>query len=84
MALDNTQKARLAVAAVAVQAAVAAVTIRDINRRPREAVRGPKALWRLLGGANTLGSVAYWVLGRKRTAASHHAVLVGQDVSRAD
>jgi hypothetical protein len=78
MALDNTQKARLAVAAVAVQAAVAAVTIRDINRRPKEAVRGPKMIWRLVGGANTLGSVAYWVLGRKRRVGSGKAVLVSE------
>ena len=60
----------IVLAAVAVQAAIAAVTIRDINRRPKEAVRGPKFLWRIVGGANTLGSAAYWVLGRKRTAAA--------------
>ncbi|WP_017933730.1 hypothetical protein [Nocardioides sp. Iso805N] len=76
MALDNTQKARLTVAAVAVQAAIAAVTIRDINRRPKAGVRGPKAIWRLLGSVNTLGSAAYWVIGRKRTAP---AVLVSQE-----
>ena len=69
MALTKDQKARVVVAAVAVQAAVAAVTIRDINRRPKRDVRGPKALWRLVGGANTLGSIAYWVLGRRRTPA---------------
>jgi hypothetical protein len=77
--LDNPKKARLVVAAVAVQAAVAAVTIRDINHRPKEAVRGPKMLWRLVGGANTLGSVAYWVLGRKRSVGGGKAVLVNQE-----
>jgi hypothetical protein len=66
MALEDNQKARVVIAAVAVQAAVAAVTIRDINRRPKEGVRGPKFLWRIVGGANTLGSIAYWLVGRRR------------------
>lgn len=66
MALDRTQKTRVVIAAVLVQAAIAAVTVRDLNRRPAEAVRGPKPLWRLLGSANTLGSLAYWLVGRRR------------------
>ncbi len=66
MALTKDQKTRLVVVAVAVQAVVAALTIRDINNRPDEAIRGPKRLWRLLGSINTTGSAAYWILGRKR------------------
>lgn len=66
MALDRTQKTRVVIAAVLVQAAIAAVTVRDLNQRPAEAVRGPKPLWRLLGSANTLGSLAYWLVGRRR------------------
>lgn len=66
MALDPKQKARLVVAAVAVQAVIAAVTLRDIRKRPAAAIRGPKPLWRLLGTANTTGSLAYWIVGRKR------------------
>jgi len=69
MALDSNKKTRLVVAVVALQAALAAVTVRDINRRPKEAVRGPKRLWRVVGSANTLGSIAYWAIGRKRGAA---------------
>jgi hypothetical protein len=65
MALDK-DKARVVLLTIGFQAVVATVTIRDINRRPKEGVRGPKALWRVVGGANTLGSTAYWVLGRKR------------------
>ena len=68
MALDSNKKARLVVAALALQATVASVTIRDINKRPKEAVRGPKFLWRL-ANANTVGSIAYWLIGRKRGAA---------------
>jgi len=68
MALDSNKKARVVAAALALQATVATVTIRDINKRPKEAVRGPKMLWRL-ANANTVGSVAYWLIGRKRGAA---------------
>lgn len=67
MALSKDQKARLVVVAVAVQAVIAALTVRDINRRPDEAIRGPKRLWRLLGTVNTTGSAAYWIVGRKAT-----------------
>lgn len=45
--------------------AVAAVTWRDIDRRPAERIRGNKRLWKLASGMNTAGSVAYWLLGRK-------------------
>jgi hypothetical protein len=69
MALQKSQQARVVAAAVAAQAVIATVTVRDINRRPKEAVRGPKFLWRIVGSVNTLGSAAYWVLGRKRGAA---------------
>jgi len=66
MAMDRTQKTRVVIAATVVQAAVASVTVRDINRRPAESVRGPKGLWRLIGSVNTLGSLAYWIVGRRR------------------
>ena len=66
MALTKDQKTRLVIVAVAVQAVIAALTVRDINHRPAEAIRGPKRLWRLLGSINTTGSVAYWIVGRKR------------------
>jgi hypothetical protein len=44
---------------------VAALTWRDIRRRPPEQIRGSKTVWRIASGANTLGSVAYWLFGRK-------------------
>jgi hypothetical protein len=68
MALSKEQKARLVILAVTVQGAIAALTVRDINKRPAEAIRGPKRLWRILGTVNTTGSAAYWILGRKRSA----------------
>jgi hypothetical protein len=57
---------RVLVAAVAVQGAVAAVTLRDLAQRPADRVRGPKWVWRIFGTANTVGSAAYWLFGRKR------------------
>jgi hypothetical protein len=43
------------------------MTVRDIARRPATQVRGPKLLWKLWGGTNTLGAFVYWVFGRKRS-----------------
>ncbi|MFT4081439.1 MAG: hypothetical protein QM638_02535 [Nocardioides sp.] len=66
MALSHVQRTRIVVAAVIVQAVVAALTLRDLQQRSPEQVRGPKWLWRMIGSANTGGSVAYWVIGRRR------------------
>jgi hypothetical protein len=52
----------------AFQAVVGTVTVRDISRRQPELVRGPKLLWKIWGGSNTLGSAAYWLFGRKKQA----------------
>lgn len=45
--------------------AVAAWTWRDIERRPAEQIRGTKRLWKTASAMNTLGSLAYWIGGRK-------------------
>jgi hypothetical protein len=44
---------------------VANVTWRDIRQRPARQVRGSKTLWRALSALNTLGSVGYWLIGRR-------------------
>jgi len=44
---------------------VTSLTWRDIRRRPQQRIRGGKGLWRLLSGVNTLGSVGYWLIGRR-------------------
>ncbi|MHA6757755.1 hypothetical protein [Streptacidiphilus sp. PAMC 29251] len=44
---------------------VTALTWRDIQQRPTERIRGSRALWRGLSAVNTLGSGAYWLLGRR-------------------
>lgn len=45
---------------------VATLTWRDLRNRPADQVRGSKTLWRAASALNTLGSVAYWVVGRRR------------------
>jgi hypothetical protein len=47
-------------------AAIAALTWRDIGRRSARQVRGGKLLWRVASALNTLGSAAYWLVGRRR------------------
>ena len=54
------------IVSTAFQAVVGTVTVRDISRRQPELVRGPKLLWKIWGGSNTLGSAAYWLFGRKK------------------
>jgi hypothetical protein len=46
--------------------AVTAFTWRDLRGRSPEEVRGSKRLWQVASGANTLGSLLYFTLGRKR------------------
>jgi hypothetical protein len=43
----------------------AAWTWRDIRQQPARQIRGSKRLWRILSAANTLGSVSYWLVGRR-------------------
>jgi hypothetical protein len=44
---------------------IAAWTWRDIRQQPAQRVRGSKALWRVFSAVNTLGSVTYWLIGRR-------------------
>ena len=54
------------IALTAVQAVIGTLTVRDISRRSPERIRGPKLFWKLWGGTNTLGSAAYWLVGRRK------------------
>ena len=65
------QQKRIVVVALVVHAVVAALTLRDLGRRPAEAVRGPKAVWRIWATLNTSGSLAYWLVGRRQPASVH-------------
>jgi hypothetical protein len=59
---------RVLAAAAVVQAVVGTLTVRDISRRTPDQVRGPKLLWKLWAGSNTLGALGYWLVGRRRPA----------------
>ena len=50
---------------IAVHLAAVVVTWRDIASRPTERIRGTKWAWRLASALNTIGSVAYWLVGRR-------------------
>jgi hypothetical protein len=63
--LDQRGRA-VVIALTAVQAVIGTFTVMDISKRPPELVRGPKLFWKLWGGTNTLGSAAYWLIGRRR------------------
>ena len=63
--MTDKQKRTLVVALI-IHVIVLNLTWRDLRRRPASAVRGNKRLWRLASMANTSGSVAYWLFGRRR------------------
>jgi hypothetical protein len=45
---------------------ITTLTWRDISRRPSELVRGRKLYWRIISAANTMGSLLYFLFGRKK------------------
>lgn len=47
---------------------VTAVALRDLVRRPAAQVRGPKRLWGIALFVQPVGSPAYLLWGRRRTA----------------
>ena len=62
----NDQQKVLLVVVLVVHVILARFTWRDLRRRPASAVRGPKRLWRVWATTNTTGSLAYWLVGRRR------------------
>jgi hypothetical protein len=63
--LTGPQIAMLAAAHVA----ITAMTWRDLQRRSADEVRGSKNFWRVASALNTIGSLAYVLIGQKRPAA---------------
>lgn len=57
---------RLMVVGGLVQLTLMVSAQRDISKRPAEAIRGPKWLWRLVSMINFVGPVAYFAVGRRR------------------
>lgn len=50
-----------------VEAVVTTVALRDLRRRPANAVRGPKLLWALVTFVQPVGPIAYLTVGRRRS-----------------
>ncbi len=63
--LTNTQKAAVLVGG-SVELSLTAAALVDLVRRPREQVRGPKALWLLGCLIQPVGPVAYLACGRAK------------------
>lgn len=57
---------RLIATLLVAQSLIGTFTVRDLKRRSAAQVRGPKWFWYAWGGTNTAGSVAYWLIGRRR------------------
>jgi hypothetical protein len=51
---------------LAVEVIIAALTFRDLKRRPPEEIRGSKRFWRVISLVNPGNSIAYWLFGRRR------------------
>jgi hypothetical protein len=65
--LSPRARARVLAVTAVVHVAVTSLTWRDLKVRPATQVRGNRTIWRAASGLNTLGSVAYWLLGRRRS-----------------
>jgi hypothetical protein len=61
----NQRQARVLAVVLVIHVILLRLTWRDLRKRPDDAVRGPKRLWRLASSLNTSGSVAYWLFGRR-------------------
>lgn len=61
----SKRSAPVVVGLVAAQVVAGPVTLRDISRRSKDQIRGPRLLWKLWAGTNLAGVAAYWIIGRK-------------------
>ena len=63
---DNKPNKLVLTAIAAAHLTAVTLTWRDLRSRTAEQVRGDKRIWQLASAANTLGSGAYWLFGRRR------------------
>ena len=61
---DGQQKA--IIVAAAVEVVLTTIALVDLARRPRDLVRGPKALWALGCFVQPVGPIAYLAIGARR------------------
>jgi hypothetical protein len=66
--IPRSNRSRLIAALVVVDLVTAWFTFRDLRRRQDSQIRGSKRFWRIVTIANPGNSLAYWVIGRRRTA----------------
>ncbi|MEU6284278.1 hypothetical protein [Streptomyces sp. NPDC047028] len=66
MPTGNKPDARILAAIAVLHTAAAVLTWRDLRTRSARRVRGEKRIWRVASTVNTLGSVAYWLFGRRQ------------------
>jgi hypothetical protein len=57
---------RLLIGAAAAEAALKIAALVDMQRRPADQIRGPKAFWRAAMVVNFIGPLSYFIVGRKR------------------
>jgi hypothetical protein len=62
----SAQQKKVLLVVLVIHAILARFTLRDLRHRPASAVRGPKRVWRVWASMNTTGSIAYWLVGRRR------------------
>ncbi len=58
----------LAIVGSIIELALTATALRDLRGRDRDAVRGPKWLWRLAAFVQPVGPITYLLLGRRKEA----------------
>lgn len=63
--LSDRQKTMVLVA-VSVQVSLLLTALVDLYQRPKEEVRGSKALWALVSLVNFVGPISYFLFGRRR------------------
>jgi hypothetical protein len=65
--LTPTQR-KVVVVAGMVELVLTAAATRDLKRRPRRLVRGPKPLWLMAFSVQPIGPLAYFLIGRRTSA----------------
>ena len=53
-----------------IQVSLMVAALIDIRRRPADEINGSKKMWTALAFVNWIGPIAYFIKGRKRSAAS--------------
>ena len=63
----STQQRQMVVTGAIVQLALQFAALRDLRHRSADEVRGPRWAWAAATFVNTVGPLAYFAFGRRRT-----------------